>query len=213
MATTPPPSVPSPDAEWETCRFCGVAVPPGASKCGICGAENPLTSSQVERAPPKVRRWIRLTRAFRVLVVVTVILGLAYAIGSAVLSGPPTLASDPLTTSGTYQIGPGNHTVISGEITAGDYVTGNFTAVAPVGVNIAVAVYNSSEWGAFLVGGAPAPLYTVSPTYQASLVYSPVVTDTYYFVFSNPYPSATHLTVGVYITTLYNANVANDGFA
>jgi len=212
MATSPPPT-PAPDAEWGSCPFCGVAVPPGASKCEICGAENPLSSAQVAQAPRKVRRWIHLTRAFRALVVVTVILGLTYAIGSAVLSGPPTLSSDPLTTAGTYQIGPGNYTVISGEITAGDYVTGNFTAVTPVGVNIAVAVYNSSEWAAFVGGGTPSPLYSLSPTYQANLVYSPVVTDTYFFVFSNPYPASSHLTVGVYIATLYNANVANDGFA
>jgi hypothetical protein len=157
-----------------------------------------------------VRRWIRFTRAFRVLVVVTVVLGLTYAIASAVLSGPPSLSGDPLTTSGTYA---GNYTAISGEITAGDYVTGNFTAVAPVGVNVAVAVYNSTEWATFVGGGAPAPLYSLTPTYQSNLVYSPVVTDTYFFVFSNPYPVSSHLTIGVYIATLYNANVANDGFA
>src|SRR5271157_1933383 len=177
-----------PSSEWGSCRFCGVAVPAGAPKCGICGAEHPLTAAEVATAPRKVRRWLHLTRAFRVLVVVTIVLGLTYALVSAVLAGPPALTSDPLTTAGTYTIGPGNFTVISGEITAGDYVTGNFTAVAPVGVNIAVAVYNSSEWASFVAGGDPSPLYTVSPTDNAHLVYSPVVTDSYYFVFSNPYP-------------------------
>ena len=86
-------------------------------------------------------------------------------------------------------------------------------AVHPAGVNIAVAVYNSSEWSSFVAGGAPAPLYSVAPTYTAEIVYSPDVTDTYYFVFTNPYAPSTHLTVGVYIATLYNSNVANDGFA
>lgn len=200
-------------AEWGSCQFCGVAVPAGDSKCPICGAEHPLSSAEVASAPKKVRRWLGLTRAFRVLIVVTVILGLTYAIGSAVLSGPPTLSGDPLTTTGTYTLGPGNYTVIWGEITAGDYVTGNFTAVQPVGVNIAVAVYNTTEWDAFLVGQGPTPLYSVQPTYNAQIVYSPLVTDNYYFVFTNPYPVASHLTIGVYITTLYNANVANDGFA
>ncbi|HYA54492.1 MAG TPA: hypothetical protein VEG42_02690 [Thermoplasmata archaeon] len=200
-------------SEWGTCRFCGVAVAPGATKCGICGAEHPLSAAEAPNAPRRVRRWVRLTHAFRILVVVTVVVGLTYAILSAVLSGPPNLSSDPLSTNGTYKIGPGNYTVISGEITAGDYVTGNFTAVDPVGVNIAVAVYNTTEWNQFVGGESPAPLYSVTPTYQASLVYSPLVTDNYYFVFTNPYPVASHLTIGVYIATLYNANVANDGFA
>jgi hypothetical protein len=160
-----------------------------------------------------VRRWIRLTHAFRTLIVITVVVGLAYAILSAVLSGPPTLSTDPLTTAGTYTIGPQNYTVLSGEITGGDYVTGNFTTTHPVGVNIAVAVYNSSEWSQFAAGQSPTPLYSVAPTYNAEIVYAPDVTDTYYFVFTNPYPVSSHLAIGVYITTLYNANVANDGFA
>jgi len=207
VATTP-----STDPEWASCRFCGVAVPSGAAKCGICGAEHPLSATEVATAPRRVRRWIRLTRAFRTLVVVVVVLGLTYAIASAVLSGPPSLVGDPLTTTGTYTITPGNYTAIFGEITGGDYVTGNFTTVDPAGVNIAVAVYNSSEWSSFTTGGAPTPLYSVAPTYNAHLVYAPEVTDTYYFVFTNPYAASTHLTIGVYIATLYNANVANDGF-
>jgi len=203
----------APTAEWGSCRFCGVAVRPGATKCEICGADGPLSAAEVSKAPPKVRRWLHLTRAFRTLIVITVIAGLTYAVVSAELSGPPNLTGDPLTTTGTYEIGPGNFTVISGDITGGDFVTGNYTAVAPVGVNIGLAVYNSSEWNEFDAGGTPTPLYSVAPTYNAQLVYSPLVTDTYYFVFSNPYPTPSHLTVGVYITTLYNSNVANDGFA
>jgi len=198
---------------WGSCRFCGVAVPAGASKCEICGADGPLSAAEEAAAPPRVRRWLRLTRAFRTFVVVVVVVGLTYAILSAVLSGPPTLSSDPLTTEGTYTLAPGNYTVLSGEITGGDYVTGNFTTVAPRGVNIAVTVYNSSEWAQFTAGETPSALYSVSPTYNAQIVYSPQVTDTYYFVFTNPYPVSSHLTIGVYITTLYNANVANDGFA
>ena len=209
MAARAPPD----PAEWGNCRFCGVAVPSGAAKCGICGADDPLPAGAESRAPRKVRRWVRLTHAFRTLIVVTVVAGLTYAILSAVLSGPPSLTSDPLTTTGTYTISPQNYTVISGEITGGDYVTGNFTTTHPVGVNIAVAVYNSSEWSEFVAGQSPSPLYSVSPTYNAQIVYAPEVTDNYYFVFSNPYPISSHLTIGVYITTLYNANVANDGFA
>jgi hypothetical protein len=205
-------NVPHPD-DWGICRFCGVAVAPGATNCGICGADHPLSAAEAVNPPRKVRRWLRLTGAFRMIIIVTVVLGLAYAILSAEVSGPPNLTSDPLTTAGTYSIGPGNYTVIFGDITGGDYVTGNFTAVAPAGVNIALAVYNSSSWNEFHAGAAPTPLYSVGPAYNAQLVYSPIVTDTYYFVFTNPYAPSSNLTIGVYITTLYNANVANDGFA
>ena len=90
--------------------------------------------------------------------------GLAYAVISAELSGPPNLVGDPLTTVGTYTLGPGNFTVIYGDITGGDFVTGNFTAVHPLGVNIGLAVYNSSEYVEFSDGGTPTPLYTVGPT-------------------------------------------------
>jgi len=203
----------APKGTWGTCRFCGVAVEPGATKCGICGAERPIAAGEAATATPKERRWIGLTHAFRTFIVVVVIAGLAYAILSAELAGPPVLTGDPLTTTGTYMLGPGNYTVISGDITAGDYVTGNFTTVDPVGVNIGLTVYNSTEWNQIQAGVWPAPLYQVTPTDNAAFVYPPIVTDTYYFVFTNPYPLTSHLTVGVYITTLYNPNVANDGFA
>jgi len=201
------------DDTWGICRFCGVATPPGAAKCEICGADHPLSAAEAAHPPPKVRRWLRLTGTFRVLIVVVVIAGLAYAIVSAELSGPPNLTGDPLTTSGTYELGPQNFTVIYGEITGGDYVTGNWTTVSPVGVNVALSVYNTSEWNEFHIGEDPTPLYSVSASPEANLVYSPLVTDNYYFVFTNPYPVSSNLTVGVYIATLYNSNVANDGFA
>ena len=195
------------------CRFCGVAVAPDAEKCGICGAPNPLSAQEAAASPVRLRRWLALTKSFRILVVVVVVAGLAYAIVSAEMSGPPNLVGDPLTTAGAYTLGPGNYTVLSGDITGGDYVTGNFTAIHPQGVNIDLSVYNSTEWTQFQAGENPTPLYTQGPAYNTSLVYSPLVTDTYYFVFSNPYASSTGLVVTVYITTLYNSNVANDGFA
>lgn len=201
------------DAEWGACRFCGVAVLSGAVKCGICGAERPLSAAEAAHAPPRVRRRLRLTGSLRTIIVVTVVLGLAYTLISAVLSGPPTLPNDPLSTSGTYTIGPGNYTVLSGDITAGDFVIGNYTSVAPVGTNIGVAVYNLTEWSAFHNGRTPTPLWSVNPTAHARIVYSPIVTDTYFFVFTNPYPVSSHLAIGVYITTTYQSNVANEGFA
>lgn len=202
-----------PEAEWGACRFCGVAVAAGAINCGICGAGRPLSAAEAANAPSRLRWRLRLTGTLRTVIVITVVLGLAYAIISAVLSGPPSLPGDPLSTAGTYAIGPGNYTVLSGDITGGDFVIGNFTSVAPFGTNIGVSVYNYTEWRQFVAGGTPNPLWSVAPTSHARIIYSPVVTDTYYFVFSNPYPVSSHLTIGVYITTTYQSNVANEGFA
>ena len=144
---------------------------------------------------------------------VVVILGLFYAIGSAVLQGPPVLTGDPLTTAGAYEIGPGNFTVLSGEITGGDYVIGNFSSFAPVGTNIALTVYNESAWSDFRNGSLPDPAWSVAPSPAGRIVYSAPVTDTYYFVFSNPYPVASGLTIGVYVATTYEPNVGASGFA
>ena len=137
---------------------------------------------------------------------------LLYAIVPAVLQGPLVLSGDPLTTSGTYRIGPGNYTVIAGEMTGGDYVIGNFTAIEPVGLNVALAVYNSTGWNAFLADAAASPVWTLPSTGAGRIVYSPPVTDTYYFVFTNPYAPSTHLTVAVYIVTQYEPNVSGGTF-
>ena len=138
--------------------------------------------------------------------------GLAYAIVSAVVEGPPVLVGDPLTTQGAYTIGPGNLTSISGEITGGDYVIGNYSSIQPVGTNIGLSVYNSSGWATFQSGGAATPAWSPPPSPGGRIVYSAPVTDTYYFVFSNPYPVSSHLTVEVYVTTTYESNVGGDGF-
>jgi hypothetical protein len=198
---------------WGACRFCGVAVPAGAAKCEICGADRPLTAAEIPNAPRSVRRRLRFTGFLRSMVVVVVIAGLAYAIVSAELSGPPVLSTDPLTTSGTYSLAPGNYTVLFGEINGGDYVLGNFTSVSPAGTDIALSVYNSSGWTAFVAHDPSAPVWSLASTYDGRIIYSPLVTDTYYFVFENPYPASSHLTIQVYITTTYEANSGDDGFA
>ena len=198
---------------WGACRFCGVATPAGAAKCPICGTERPLSAEEVRTAPRSLRRRLKLTGLLRTVIVVAVIAGLAYAIISAELQGPPVLTGDPLTTAGTYVIGPGNYTLISGEITGGDYVIGNFTSLSPVGTNIAVSVFNSSGWDAFAVHTPATPVWSLPATYDGRIVYSAPVTDNYYFVFENPYPVASHLTITVYITTEYESNVGDDGFA
>jgi hypothetical protein len=199
-------------ATWGACRFCGVAVPPGASKCPICGEDAPLSAAEIPTAPKKLRRRLVMTGAFRTVIVVGVSLALAYSMIAAVLAGPP-VAADPLTTSGMYVLGPGNTTVISGEITGGDFVLGNFTAVNPPGVNVTLAVYNSTQWTALVSGGLPGtPQWSPTPGPAVRIIYSAPVTDTFYFVFGNPYPVASHITIDVYIVTEYESNVGDDGF-
>ena len=198
-------------APWGTCRFCGVAVPADAATCPICGADGPIPSGQIDRAPPPVRRRIRLTATLRSLIVAAVAVGLAYTLIAAVLAGPPVVA-DPLTTAGTYTLGPGNFTVISGNITGGDYVQGNFTAMSPPGIDIAVSVYNSSEWSWFSNGtGTPGVQWNNTPTWTGAIVFAAPYTDDYYFVFSNPLPVSSGITVEVYIATTYESDVAEDG--
>ena len=188
-------------------------MPAGASHCEICGADRPLSAAEIPNAPRSLRRRLRFAGALRTLIVVGVIVALAYAIVSAELQGPPVLSQDPLTTAGTYTIGPGNFTLLWGEINGGDYVLGNFTSVDPAGTNIALAVYNTSGWDAFAAHAPTTPVWTLPSSYAGRIVYSPLVTDNYYFVFSNPYPTTSHLTVEVYITTTYESNSGDDGFA
>lgn len=197
---------------WGACRFCGVAVATGADRCGICGDEGPLSAAEVRSAPRAVRRRLAWTGTLRALIVVGVIGALAYAIVSAVVAGPPNPA-DPLTTSGTYTIAPEAFALISGEITGGDYVVGNFTSVSPAGAELTVAVYNSTEWSIFAERGLATPVYTVGASSSARLVYSAPYTDTFYFVFGNPYPTESGLNVTVYVATQYESNVGDDGFS
>ncbi len=196
---------------WGACRFCGVAVRAGASRCEICGAERPLRAGEIATAPRRLRRRLKLTGILRSMLVVGVIAGILYAVVSAEISGPPNLSSDPLSTTGSYLLSPGNFTVISGEITGGDYVLGNFTAVDPVGLNVSLAVYNSTGWTAFAGHLGSDPVWALDPAPSGRIVYSAPVTDNYYFVFSNPYPSSTHFLIDVYVVTQYETNVATGG--
>ena len=202
---------PSP-ADWGMCRFCGVAVAPNAAKCAICGAPDPIASTQYRTVDRPLRLRMQLTGALRSVIVIGVVLALGYSMISVVLSGPPVVA-DPLTTTGSYEIGPGNFTVISGEITGGDFVIGNYTTVAPVGTNLVVSVFNSTQWIQFVNGEDPEPQWSTSPGPSAQIVYSAPYTDTFYFVFTNPYPPTSHLAVTAYIATTYESNVGDDGFA
>jgi hypothetical protein len=158
------------------------------------------------------RRRLRATGAFRTLIVVAESLGLAYTMISLVIGGPPVVA-DPLTTDGVYTMGPGNFTIISGEITGGDFVIGNFSTTSPVGLNIELAVYNSTQMPQFINGLGPVPQYTLGPSPSGRIVFSAPYTDTYSFVFMNPYPASSHLTYLAQISTTYESNVGDEGFA
>jgi hypothetical protein len=203
---------PAPDT-WGACRFCGVAVAPGAAACGICGAADPVPATALPTEARRVRRRIHLAGTLRSIIVVAVVVGLAYTLISAVVQGPPVVA-DPLTTAGTYALGPGNYTVIAGNITGGDYVVGNWTSVNPPGMDIGLAVYNSSQWGWFTHGqGSPGNQWNNTPGASGRIVFSAPYTDMYYFVFTNVVPPTSHITVDVYVTTEYESNVGDDGFA
>jgi hypothetical protein len=205
------PDLPVRDGTWGACRFCGVAVPPGATQCTECGAPDPVTSSELPKLRGRVKRRLRTLNLLRTIVVVAVAVGLAYTLISLIVTGPP-VVSDPLTTSGVYTIGAGNFTLISGEITGGDYVQGNFTTTDPAGTNLGVAVYNSTQIAQFLNGEDPAPQWSTGPTDSGLIVFSAPYTDTFTFVFTNPYPPSTHLTIEAYIVTVYESNVGDDGF-
>jgi len=206
------PNPADPDPTWGACSFCSVAVPPGASTCPICGAPDPIRASKLSSVSRSQRRRLRATGVFRSLIVIAVALGLAYTMVSLVVAGPPVVA-DPLTTSGLYTLGPGNYTIISGDITGGDFVIGNFSTTAPVGLNVELAVYNSTQIPQFLNGLSPIPQYTLGPSPSGRIVFSAPYTDTYSFVFLNPYPASSHLGYVVQITTTYESNVGDEGFA
>jgi len=205
-------SAPTPDpAAWGACRFCGVANPAGARVCTICGAADPVGAAEMATVPRAVRRRIQFTGGLRALIVVAVVIGLAYTITAAVWSGPP-VAPDPLTTSGTYLLPPAQYVLISGEVSGGDFVIGNFTTVHPAGTSVSLAVYNSSEWDRFQNGSPATPAYSIGANDSARIVFTAAYTDNFYFVFTNPYPPTSGLNVTVYIATEYESNVGDDGF-
>jgi hypothetical protein len=142
----------------------------------------------------------------RAALVVGVALGLAYALVSAVWSGPPTFA-DPLTTTGTYTLGPGNFTYLSGWITGEDYIDGNYTVTNPVGTQLVFQVYNSSGFTAFFHHEPAMPQWNQTGSDQGAIVFSAPYTDTFFLVFENPYQPTSGITMTIYIATNYQSNV------
>jgi hypothetical protein len=195
----------SPD--WATCRTCGGAVPPAAEACPTCGATGPaVRSAEIARLPPRLRRRVRTLQLARVAVVLVVVVGLIYAIGSAVWTGAPTFP-DPLTTRGTLSVGAGNFTYLSGWITGEDYIDGNFTVVYPVGVPISFEVFNATEFTQFLDHRSASAIWSTPNETSARIVFAAPYTDQFYLVFENPYPPSSGIDVQIYEVTNYQTNV------
>jgi hypothetical protein len=193
---------------WDSCAFCGDAVPPDAKICPTCGKEQgtPTERAAVARSRSGHRRAV-LLRWLRVLVVVAIVATIGWAILSAEISGPTTY-SDPLTGAWTFAVPAGGYHLIAGNITGEDYITGNFTVESPVAAQIMLYIYNSSEFGAFYThqpAQAAQPPYTnVSHAY---IVFAAPYTDEFYFVFENPYPASSGITENLFVTTTYETNV------
>ncbi len=193
-----------PAPAWGTCPLCGDAYPPNASKCPTCG--EPLAGGPRPRRPLLGIRRPTALRSARALLVAVVVVGLAFALVGAIWSGPPVLA-DPLTTSGTYTIGPGNFTILQGQVTGEDYITGNFTVVAPAGTAIALQVFNDSEFAKFAHHETASAAYEIPPSSSSRIVFVALYTDTYTFVFENEYVPSSGIAVQVHVTTSYESNV------
>jgi hypothetical protein len=205
MATAPP------EETWGSCRYCGTAVAPGATTCGICGEDRPVRAGTMASAPREVRRRIRFTNGLRAIIVVGVAVALGYTLLAAALSGPPSV-QDPLTTAGVYTIAPGATAILTGNITGGDYIIGNFTSVQPFGANVTISAYNLTSWTNLIENGSGAPLWSSPSEGSGRIVFTAEYTDTYTFVLTNPYPASTHLNITVYVATEYESNVGDDGF-
>ena len=155
-----------------------------------------------------VRRRTRLRwlKSLRSLIVIGVVGAIALAIAIPVLSGPPVLP-DPLTLAGVYSVGPGNITYFGGAITGEDYIVGNYTVVNPFGASVGVSVYNSTEFASLAHTGVATPAWSATPLPNGRIIFAAPYTDTFWFVFANPYPPSSGIALHVYVTTNYETNV------
>jgi hypothetical protein len=190
---------------WGTCPTCGDATPPGARTCPTCGKERPAGTPAVPTEPKLIRR-LKLHRGLRVFLVVAVVVGLIGAMGLALEQGPPA-APDPLTNTWVYTVAPGNYSVFSGNITGGDYISGNFTIVNPPGAVVHFVVYNASGYARFQAGEPAIPQQQPVNASSGLIIFSPIVTDTYFFVWEDQYPPPSHVALTLYAKTQYLSNV------
>lgn len=193
-------------APWGTCTLCGDAVPPGASGCPTCGYDRAVAVGHTAELPRRERWRLRSVQTVRVALVVGIVGFLSYLLLSAVATGPTTYA-DPLTTAGTFQIGPGDTTTISGAITGEDYIVGNYTVTEPAGALATLLVMNDSEYTAYLAHAPFTPLQNYPGQSVSRIVFAAPYTDTFHFVFENPYPASSGIVLSVYVATNYESNV------
>jgi len=149
-----------------------------------------------------------MVQALRVVVVVVVILGLAWATLSGAISGPPTYA-DPLTSSGWQTVGAGNFTYLSGPVTGEDYIQGNYSVENPPGAPLTLEVFNSTDFPDFAAHAPAIPLLVINGSAEPFAFAAPY-TDTYYFVFVNSFAPSTGIDLHVFVSTAYESNVVVD---
>jgi hypothetical protein len=197
--------MPDPSKEWGTCAFCGDSFPPNGEKCPTCGYTKSVKAGDAASLPRKERHHLRFVQGIRIAIILGAVVGLSYLMVTAAIE-PQTAASDPLTSAGSWTIGPGNFSELQGEITGDDYIVGNYTVTAPVAAAVTLVVYNDSQFAQFVLHAPAQPLYEVNETAQALLVFSAPYTDTFHFVFENPYGAASGISIHVYIVTNYESN-------
>jgi hypothetical protein len=196
---------PIPPGVWGTCPTCGDATPPGSLKCPTCGKERAPGTPAVPTDRKVIRR-LKIHRSLRMLVIIGLVIGLIVTLSLAVDQGPP-VAADPLTGTWVYHLTPGNYSVFSGNITGGDYIDGNFTIVTPPGAFVLMEVFNSSGYGDFLSGRPATPVQAPINETSGLILFSPIVTDSYFFVWVDQYPVASHISMTLYAQTQYMSNV------
>jgi hypothetical protein len=194
---------------WGTCATCGDATPPGATVCPTCGKADPNRTQGPPGGARQLRRRLALHKWLRILLVVGVAGGLTVVMVQAAFTGPPQVA-DPLTGTWSYSIGPGDYAVLSGQIVGEDYVIGNYTVVSPPGALAIFSVFNSSEFTVFAEHGAIAPQQPSLNASASRIVFNAGYSDTYYFVWQNPYAPSTGIHERLYASTEYQSNVAVD---
>ncbi|MCI4336055.1 MAG: hypothetical protein L3K17_02510 [Thermoplasmata archaeon] len=202
-------AAPTSAGTWATCSICGGAVPPATSMCPTCGQHRAIEEREIPQLRPRLRNRMRFLKVVRVVLVVAVIAGIGYDLGTTLLAGPTTFP-DPLTTQGTLNVSAGNFTYFSGAITGEDYINGNFTVTYPVGVPIEFLVYNSTSFNAFVNGQPATPQFSSTNVTSSRIVFAAPYTDTFSFVFLNPYPSSSGINVKIYESTTYETNVVID---
>lgn len=192
--------------EFSTCRVCGDAVPPTAKLCPTCGSGTPIREDQVGGLTGGRRRRFQFLKYARIAVVAAVALSLVVLLLQAAFTPAP-VAADPLTQSSTRTVAPGHVDVISGDITGGDYIQGNYTVIDPPGAHLTLSVFNSSEFPKFLRNESADPMYTSPSSASTRIVFAALYTDTYYFVWQNEYPAGSGLDLTFYVSTTYETNV------